>query len=114
MRKLLLATVLLVGTLAIAGCKDNSSLASETEGEYSRTVTMAEYSGTITDFFTDEDLGKNCITVDTETEEITFTLIDSTSYIGCDEVAVGDNVHISCEQYSNTDYRPVIEITIVE
>lgn len=114
MRKRLVPLVLLMGTLMIAGCAKTSSEDSETEGEYVGTVIMAEYSGTITDFFTDEDTGKDCITVNTETEEITFTLIDSTSYIGAEEVAVGDTVRISCEEYSNSDYHPVIEITIVE
>lgn len=114
MRKLLLPLVFLVGTLLIVGCTKKSSGDSETESGYSGTVTMAEYSGTVTDLFTDEDTGKDCITVDTGTEKITFTLIDSTNYIGGEDVAVGDAVSISCEVYSGSNYRPIIEVTIEE
>ncbi len=117
MRKLVLSLAFLMGALMIVVIVERAKTASknsETEREYAGTVIMADYFGTVAKIFIDEEMGKNCIVVDTETGEITFALIDTTTYIGGEEVAVGDTVRISCEEYSNSDYRPIIEISILE
>lgn len=74
-------------------------------------------SGVVTDRFIEGSGADTAdvLAVDTGSgETVYFTIIDSTQFIGAEDVSVGDNVEVQCEEYSDSSYRPIRSLQAAE
>lgn len=109
MKKLLIFFVVLYLIFSFAGCVQNKH--NNTAGDVFRET----YTGVVTDHFTEGSGSEiECLKVNIS-ENITkvFTFINSTEISGTNNISIGDMVKIECESYTNSDYHPIIKITVL-
>lgn len=96
--------------IILSGCGGNGG------GERTGGVRTGTYSGVVTDRFTEGSGADTAdvLAVDTGGETIYFTIIDSTQFTGAEDVSVGDNVEVQCEEYSDSSYRPIRSLQAAE
>ena len=96
MKKIIVFLLVLLSAAALISCRENTTVS----------AVQNTYTGTLNDLY--EVNGKTYLNVHTEIGDVVFVYTANTEMDPIRDVIPGQRMGILCEEYSDTDYRPVL------